>query len=296
MNSRAGGRLIWAVDVTAPADALARSRTLQAVRRWSSALGYDIRPTSVSAPSAGPLDEATRIKFQELYADTPELEILRSKDDSLQSRVDELLRHTDESKADAIALTTNARTGPIQWILGSFTQAVLLRSQKPLLTFNPASQWIEGEMVTLLPTDLHPDTGREFDFVLSRVMRFSRRLTLLHCTRFDLDHPEASFGPAAGTVQSKTEYLKRKRAQLKDRAEKARAAGFTVNEIFSDSGRDVGEVILATALSEKVHAIALVSRRDKVETALGMSVTRQVIRSAHCPVWAITATPPTTEA
>ncbi len=289
MNRRDGGRLIWAVDVAAPVDALARQRTLQAVRQWSSALGFDIHPASVSAPSAGERDEATRAKFQELYEDAPELEILRSKDGSLQSRVDALLRHADESKADAIALTTHARTGPLQWILGSFTEAVLLRSQKPLLTFNPASQWIEGEMATLLSTDLHSDTDREFDFVLSRVKRFSRSLTLLHCTRFDQEHPEAAYGPADGYVQSKTEYLKRKRAQLKDRAERARAEGFAVKEIFSDTGKDVAEVILATALGEKVHAIAMVSRRDKVETALGMSVTRQVIRSAHCPVWAISA-------
>ena len=298
-DSNETDRILWSVDLLGSEPA-AYEGLMDFLTAWVDEVPCRVQPVFVAGAGRDLPDAARAAMIDGLsktYSSTfaraaqrpkfAPLEILIADGTSLRARVERLLAYAETDKTAAIALTTQARSGLQRWVLGSFTEALILQSRVPLLISNPRHRPSKKPARILFPTDFSDESAGSLRIVVREAKARRLALTILHCAQFNLEHPEAAFGPAEGHAESRTLYLKKRRGQLNDAVREASASGVSAEGILLEDDRDVFDAILGAASQGKADIVAMTSHCDPLVAAFGGSLTRKIVRAADCPVWAV---------
>ena len=298
-DSQANGPILWSIDIFGN-DLAAQKGMAEFLRLWAHGLPLGIQPVFVmraksdlrAARHAEIIDQLSKMydaQFmrREKLLKFSSIKVLIANGTSLRARVEKLLEHAYASRAAAIALTTRARSGPQRWVLGSFTESLVLQSRLPLLILNPRPRPAQSPAHILFPTDLSEEATRALRIVIREAKLRKLKLTIMHSAEFNFEHPEAAYGPAEGHAELKAKYLRKKRAYLGEAVQMARTSGLPADEILLEDDCDLVKAILGVANERKADVIAMTSSCGPFVAAFGGSLTRKIIRGADCPVWTI---------
>jgi nucleotide-binding universal stress UspA family protein len=218
---------------------------------------------------------------------------------SLTQAVLTLTSYAKKSHADAIIVSTHARGGLVRFFVGSFAETLLLYSKVPVLVIGPKSKEFKATQKKrriLFATDFGTASFYAFKKVLEVAKNYSKegrgKITLFHC----LPHPvepliqSGVYLLGGGSVtfpdlQTKEELRRRKAAEKYVAA--AKKQGVDVEIEWNSGLGSFAHAITDQAKKDHVDLIAMAADSGAIKAALVGSVTRQVVRSAPCPVWVL---------
>jgi nucleotide-binding universal stress UspA family protein len=216
------------------------------------------------------------------------LQILPQGSSSLQGGVAQLLKHARDARADLIALSTRAKSGPARWFLGSFAETLSLSSDIPLLIVNPRWTRRSNFKQILFATDFSEESRAAFRKVVALANAYGARIRLLHKLKYDLTPGvEVAFTAYPQYKRVFDEEVRAREAEAARWAGEARAAGVAIEtEVDAKLGGSVADAILKRAKG-KACLIAMASHSGPAWRALIGSTSRKVLRAACDPVWII---------
>lgn len=285
------GEIVWAVnpldDAGSHAHSLALLGSLWRGLRSRVHPAFVLSPTALRVPPRSfpsvrqAFDLLARKRFDELVHDwgEPAMQPLTILDGNQGSDVEKMNRFAQEQSAEAILVSTHARSGLSRFWLGSFAEDLLLQTERSVFTVNSSTLVRDGFRSLLFPTTFTEPYRKDFERVVKFCKAFDATLTLYYKDPF-VD---------AGLVQSEVQpYLREAAIKLAEDAKAwrdwAEEAGVRVHlQIESGPGY----------LLPRLVKIASEKNMDLIVMASGSStfcsghLARHVIRHSPCPVWAI---------
>jgi nucleotide-binding universal stress UspA family protein len=229
----------------------------------------------------------------------PELkppQVIIEKRPSLKKAVRALTNYAEQIHAQTILVGTHAKQGISRFFLGSFAETLLLHSKVPVLVVGPHAESPQGTAEKILfATDFGPSASLTLKKVLHLAKAQQAEITLFHC----LPHPLEPFVQSGvfllgGGYLSFPDYLtqdeQRKRQIAQRYQTSAKKQGVVMNLEFHPGRGSTAEAIIQQAQKEKSTLITMAAESGAVTTTLIGSITRQVVRSACCPVWVLRST------
>jgi len=206
---------------------------------------------------------------------------------SLRTSVKTLIDYAKQTHADVICTTTRANKGLKHFILGSFTESLLTYSTVPVFVFNPKTQVPANYSKIFFPTDFGTASRTALDKLLPIAKQNKSTIILFYKLEYVL--PETSSTLFGAPIYAN--YVEQDIQERKDTANKwmqsIKQQGVKAELLFNEKPDYVVTAILKAFKKSKASLIAMASHSGAIETALLGSVTRQVVRSATCPVWVI---------
>lgn len=301
-------KVVWAIDPFEEGSET-RSRVIATLQKLSKQ-GAEIEPVYVLSPDEYDLNvqfnsswlKQLRLSAQKVldqYLKKVLIEgllppqVIIEKRPSLSRAVQALVGHAVGSGADLIAAGTHARGGLPRFFLGSFAETLLLQSKVPVLVIGPHSKSPKFKQI-LFATDF----GRSAEAAFSRVKALAKthqsKVTLFYA----VPHP---FEPAiqsgiyllGGGMIAFPDFVssnQEKKRKIAERfAAQAKKEGIEVEVVFDTRHGSTTQSIVRYAEIEKADMIMMTAESGRVKSALIGSVTRQVVRTAPCPVWVMRA-------
>lgn len=209
---------------------------------------------------------------------------------SLQGSVETLVSHATSCGYDLVVVGSHSRSGLKRMVMGSFAEELLLRSKVPVLIVgSQAEGWRDKNRKILVPSDLSDPRSPILSDALDLAQRLQATVTLLHVLPSPVE-PVVQSGVyllGGGWVPTPI-YLEKERTRQKQNAEKfiaqATERGIPCELILDDRASSVVESILEKAREKQVSLIAMAAQSGPIASAILGSITRQVARSAPCPV------------
>jgi nucleotide-binding universal stress UspA family protein len=260
-------------------------------------------PTLMSLPYAFPLatpdvevaqSQLAEAELRKLSADvfgTTETEIVVTIGDSYA----ELLRLTDDHKADFIVMGTQGRRNLGRWFLGSITERMLRKVHVPIMTVaHPAVRGHAEEKPAvasgrishiLYATDLSDDSVAAATFAMDLARVFKSRITVLHVLEYQ------DYILWGGTLvqlreADRTTIVSDTKSRMNELAKRANPAGLQV-ETAVDDGKPY-QVILRYAEDHDIDLIVLnLQGKSLMERAALGSTAERVVRLANVPVLSV---------
>lgn len=209
---------------------------------------------------------------------------------SIRSSAGALTKLASAEGFDLILAGSHGRTGLGRMLLGSFAEALLSSADVPVLIVGQqARSWTEGPERILLPSDLLDLDSKLFNRVFDFAKTQGARVTLLHSVPRPVEQMVQSgvFLLGGGWMPGPL-YLEKEYRSQKDRTRhvlnQAERQGVPCEAVVDDAALSVTESILRHAEQLEVGLIAMNAESGPVASALLGSITRQVVRSAPCPV------------
>lgn len=206
-------------------------------------------------------------------------------------RVNEMVQ---KEGADLIAVTTQSPSRYRPYRLGSFTESLLLHSPFPVLSFDPISETPNrpGKGEVLMPVDHESELEESLRAVTNWVTSRNFSLVLFHAMMSSFEfwfHGAAPtyFNPGKLISSRLSTEQENRRHWLEGLSRKWANSEVPCEPLMSLSTSPVPESIVATAGSRKTSLIAMPSA-GPMDNYMAGSVTREVVRSASCPVWTLT--------
>ncbi len=207
---------------------------------------------------------------------------------SQRAAVEKLIEYARQSNVDLIVTGSYARTGPKRWLLGSFAETLVLRSDVPFLIVNPHWNRVARFKHVLFPTDFSSESHDSFRRCLGLARALGAQVTIFN--RPMLVPAQASELSWMTLLLSQGTLDVEKVAHEKAAATwsgEAEAAGVKTRVVFDKSkGGSVAEAILKYA-KKNPGLIAMASHSGAFHTAWLGSVARRVVRESPFPVWVI---------
>ncbi|MFZ9594869.1 MAG: universal stress protein [Bdellovibrionia bacterium] len=298
-------KILWAVDLFEETNGL-RTRVIQTLQKISEKQKLEVEPVYVLSPQG--LDLALEFSPSWIAQYKPAAEksllqmlsgiqlpglkaprVLVQSRPSLKFMVKTLVQYAKNSQADLIVIGTHSKKGISRLFLGSFAESTLLASQVPVLVVGPHSEPTQLKSI-LFPTEFGNKKDPMFQVVLGLAKKFNAKVTLFHV----LSHPiepllqSGAYLLGGGWVdlpKYMTQVEEVNRRQADQWHAQARKMGVTAEVVFSPSGGNVSRRILDYAKEHPVDLIAMAAHSGPMASALIGSISRQVVREAHCPVW-----------
>ncbi len=296
-----GIKVLWAVNAfqEAPKTQL---RALQAFLKLNGGSGTFVQPVSVI--HAGSFDP-TSFTFPQNWHDLASkalanlidslenvagavvspIRLLKVNKASTSASVDALIQFAIEENASLILVSSSARKGIDRLVLGSFAETLVLRSPVPVFIVNPKSKTHQKVTTFLYPTDFSPESKKGFDRVLNLARTLGIKILLFHKILLPYSNPDLGMGLPPVSKES----LRRIKADAKkfanSWARRAELSGVRTKVHIDVTGEPALDSILK--LSKRLGAkvmIAMTSQSGKWRAAILGSLTRQVLRTASCPV------------
>jgi nucleotide-binding universal stress UspA family protein len=302
-------KAIWAIDPF-QAEGPALNRVTSALKRLAES-GTSIEPVYVLGPEEYELyndrDPSWPSKVRAIIEkmiqtdleghSIPRLlppRVLTSNRDSLRHAARLLSKYALRSGADTIVVGTHARKGIQRLFLGSFAETLLLVSDLPVLVLNPeAAEWrARWPRRILFATDLKPSSRTAFDKVLALAKAQGARILLVH----RLPHTARALAQAGiylvgGAYTPLPELAQkdesRKEATVQRYARLAAKRGVPFESRLVSGTDNTAEAVADAARETRADLIVIAAQSGPVAQTLLGSVTRQVVRTAPCPVWVL---------
>lgn len=212
-----------------------------------------------------------------LFADGP----------STQRAVLTLLNYAKKTDCDLIAVSSHARQGIKRLFLGSFAETLSLQSPVPLLVVNPKQRRAPSFSNILFPTDFSEESKQGLELVSEVFRNQKAKITLFHTfespTPFYVE-PFSAYPPALSMVE---EDLQGKMKLGQAWCVEFRKKGITCDFLMDRKSGFAVSGVLRAIKQKKIGLVAMASHTGKVTAALLGSTTREVLRSAPCPVWVV---------
>lgn len=295
-------RIVWAVDAF-HLKPKAQLRTLDAIHRLYGDEAVSIQP--VSMLPIGKFDPASQHfldRWNELEARGREnVEklmksakfpgllppiLVRVETDSVAVAARCLLQVAVKEKADVIGVSSHARHGVARVLLGSFAETITMESPIPILVVNPKNGPGLGIKTIVFPTDFSDASHQVFQKIVKLAAPLKARIQLFH--KIPYPYPTLTF-PLVVMPMPEDDTPKRVRERLTATAQPwiglAEKHGVqTKLTIDVKPGYPLDSILDLVKGYAPGVAIAMASQSGKIAAALTGSLTRQVLRSAPCPI------------
>ena len=191
---------------------------------------------------------------------------------------DSILQVALEVEIDVIAMTTHARKGLAQWLLGGVAETVVRRAQLPVLLLRPGLPAPHPVLRRILvPLDGTPESFAILVEVKRLALRTGAEVVLLHVT-------ERAFAalPGGGT-RAAVAIPQDPKSQLLDVADRLGESGLIYWQVIAEG--DPAEEILIYARNLDADLIAMSTHaRSGRERAMFGSVAQEILSRADRPV------------
>ncbi len=222
---------------------------------------------------------------------------------TLKRAIHALTAHAKLEKADLIVAGTHGRRALSRFFIGSFAETLVLYSKIPVLVVGPYYQGmrsrveveeVEKNQRILFSTDFGAASYPTFKKVVALAKARDAKVTLYHCLFHPIE-PALQFsayllgGGALAFPDLITREEERKRKLAIRYVAFAKRHGIEVEIRMETGNGSTAQAIVDRAQAEKADLIAMAAESGAVAAALIGSVTRQVVRTAPCPVWVMRA-------
>lgn len=298
--------IIWAVDAF-EGRSRAHRNAIEVLRKLSRLTQASVRPVYILSPAElnlsleftppwiqyyRPAAEAalTRlVRDANLSATYPPKVLVQSVATKKRS-VEVLSDYAKQKRAQLIVLATHARTGMVRFFLGSFAETMILHSRIPVLLVGPRITSPKKLKKILFPTDLGGASEKAFKRFLPILKQLDAHVTLFHSVPNPVEPVVQSgiylLGGAWVPVhQFFLEDIAKRKKRLRTFENYARRANVSVSSYVDETGSSISKAIVHFAQRESFNLIAMLAQSGALTTAFIGSLTRQVSRHAHCPVW-----------
>ena len=300
-------KIIWAVDPFEESGLL-RKNAIQILNLLKEGLHFDVEPVYILRPPFNDalltipslLDEqyrAAQTLLERIEKIAPTLKILppkilRAPSPSVSSAVDTLCRLSRNSRANLIIANTSGKHGIERFILGSFAETLLLRSQIPVITVNPHTGRIDQFDHILFPTEFGRRSYPMFKETIKIARKFRSKVTIFHAIPYPVKPEKGSNVVYPRSFrQLMSSYLERERARTLRRTSAwrswAQSQGVDVDLVIEKRTGSIWKHLIDVSKRRKVRLIAIESQSGPAVSNLIGSTTRQVVRNATCPVWVL---------
>lgn len=310
--------VIWAIDAIREPGTL-MEHAAQALEGWGSRMPVQIEPVFVLTPSQLDLSltpegrlpagvepqhraaaEKALAQMVDHYSATrPALAralltpvVLLERRSRIRSAVETLEDYAKSRAAQFVAIPTHGRHGAARFLLGSFAETLLLRAQVPTLAIGPGVEEFRGLDRILFATDFARGSKQSFRKVVELAYGLRSKVWLYHSVP-NLVEPIFQSGAYlfSGAWIPARHYFNEEVQERYRRgnawARWARNQGIECEYVMDESIGGISDHILRLIDREKIGLTTLASRSGPVSSALLGSITRQIIRSASCPIWII---------
>ncbi|MEO7164728.1 MAG: universal stress protein [Bdellovibrionia bacterium] len=302
-------KTIWAVDLFEDADPK-RSQLITVLRYLAEKQNAEIEPVYVLSPEG--LDLAVEFSPPWIKQYKPaalkslrlalkdvqipgllDARILLQAKPSLSFMVKSLIRYAKLANAELIVMGTHSRKGISRLFLGSFAESTLLYARVPVMVVGPHSESKEFKKI-LFATDFGDKSNAIFQKVLALAQDWDAQVTIFH----SVAHPIEPVIQAGGFLLGGgwidlPEYMTQVEAMNRKQAERwatlAEKQGVAAKVVFFPSGGSVSQSIVDYAQNNEAGLIAMTAESGPLASTLIGSISRQVVRNAHCPVWVFRA-------
>jgi nucleotide-binding universal stress UspA family protein len=298
-------KVIWSVDLFEERT-FKDSQLVVVLRRIAESLKAEIEPIYVLSPNSLDLavefsppwiktyrpaaQKSLRLILQDVkFSGLLESRVLLQAKPSLVSMVKTLVNYAKNGGADLIVMGTHSRTGLSRLFLGSFAETTLIYAKIPVMLVGPHSESKDFKKI-LFATDFGNKSGAVFKKVLLLVKNLGAALTLFHSISDPIGPiiQSGAFLLGGGWVdlpEYMTQVEETQRKVAKRWQSEAMTQNIEVNVVFIPSGGRVSDSIVEASKTLEVGLITMAAESSPLASALIGSISRQVVRNAHCPVW-----------
>lgn len=296
-------KIIWAVDpygeanVQASAAALAKSLNqysdLEVIYvHGRSGFHLETKKEAIRFGLSHAENQLRKFLGQLKFKPNKKPQILAHDSDSVRSHVNTLVSFAKKIEADAVLVSTNARTGFLRKILGSFSETLILASAIPTLIVNPHAKVAAQPGTILFPTDFSDLSWKAFQQVVSFAEATNAKVRIFHQY---LGEPQ--------TVPPNTSYfhhdlwlegdrlldeeLQKIKSKLPAWLMLAKNKNVNCDYVIKFGRKNIADATLAIAKKENVWMIAMATVTGPIAAGFLGSDARWIVRSASCPVWVL---------
>lgn len=289
-------KIVWAVNAYSADDA-SEMHALQTIKYFAQALNATIEPVTVCQiiqDEKMSLDFLDKLEKRLENVSLPQLQkprlisLSNTTYSSVRLQVNALLDYAKASQADLVAVQLRQKKGKPELFMGSFAETLTLSSSLPILTINPNYPTKKNFRKILLATDFSQESQNAFSQVLGLAKKLDAHLDIFHW----IEHPSVyHYGFYGMYFYKLKEFLDRELEKGKEQSAKliksAEDVGVKAKAIVKVGKHVTYEGILKEVKASESDLIAMATQTGQPASLLLGSTTRQVIRHAHCPVWAI---------
>jgi len=203
----------------------------------------------------------------------------------LAASVDALIQFAIEESASLILVSSRATKGIDRLVLGSFAETLVLRSPVPVLVVNPTAKPHQKLTTILYPTDFSTTSKKGFDRVVTVAQRLGMQILIYHKMKLPYVSPPLGLMMPTVSREMLRELTAERVAIAKQWATRAELSGTrTKFHIDSRGGTPLDSILKASKALGPKAMIGITSQSGPAGAAVLGSLTRQVLRSAACPV------------
>lgn len=191
---------------------------------------------------------------------------------------DRLLSLAKSRNVNLIALYTHSRHGFHRFVLGSFAETLIHRTQVDLLLVNPKIDFSKKVKNVFFMTDFSPTLKKHLKKIVLICKHLNATLTIFHAAEviyeWSLDESNPRFHA-----------YRRKIAKTKSWIEhECQQAGIKYDVIVTSEMRSITEMALESAKNYKSDLIVVAAKSGAMTALMGGSITRQIVRESTKPV------------
>lgn len=209
--------------------------------------------------------------------------ILHQTTPSIARSTDAIIRFASEANADLILVSSHGRTGIDRLLLGSFAETLLFRSHVPVMVVGPKMHKRFELNRLLFPTDFGDRSDLIFRKAVYAARDFGVKMTIFHVIPKPVE-PLFIWIPVQEFLD---QALFRAQRHGEAWARWATHQGVACEAVVEIGQTSLAETILNTSKTRKMDWICMGAQNTGWSARLLGSVTRHVLRGAHCPVWVL---------
>jgi nucleotide-binding universal stress UspA family protein len=197
---------------------------------------------------------------------------------STTKAVDQLLAHAEKSNSDLIVVASHTRHGMKRFILGSFAETIIHRSDRNILVVNPNTCFSAKIRNVFYSSDFGDDEIQYIIRAIELSVKLKAELTVFHV-------PPMRYNTGIDEIGSGTEayrdHVKQMREEIQNECVK-RNVDFKV--VIPTVTNPVSELAIRFAKTSRADLIVVSAKSGPMTALMGGSITRKIVRASHRPV------------
>ncbi len=263
------------------------------LNKWCSDVKVDVKPVFIHA-SSPEVDVFTNqmvqpsVDYATLLKPFSELKILHLPVVGRKKEIEELLSYAKEENADLIALISQGKSGLEKKLLGSFAEALLLKSEIPLLFLDGESNSREKVNKILFATDFSEASKKGFNILLKQVKNQNPEIVIFNAIQLPQFSAAGHVYTQALNILPQQYWDEQRRWAEKNGSElqiEAQNMGLSARVEIANQVYSIENAVHEVVRREKVKLVAMVSVSQPLQRFLVGSVSRTILRTRIKPIW-----------